>query len=185
MPPAGALHAVVHKEGALLGGWDGEPIGNGGVIIGDDIAITCTRSDPLQPGARYPDVTVIAEVLRLAPAFVHIDALVSNGTTQFTANDRSFTPTGVPVSGADAFPMIRSVGDGGTFSLVSPPPREHFTTPSRTMPRGTGVPPPIRHSSSTVCPWYFVGVAHVCFTWGQAKSMDWSRPHILAPKVVE
>ncbi|HEY6894114.1 MAG TPA: Ig-like domain-containing protein, partial [Rhodanobacteraceae bacterium] len=65
---------------------------------------TCTRSDPLNAGASYPDITLTADVAGNAPATVTNTATVSGGGENNTANDTASDPTTIipPTAGNHA-----------------------------------------------------------------------------------
>ncbi|HEX8503347.1 MAG TPA: hypothetical protein VF659_22375 [Pyrinomonadaceae bacterium] len=62
--------------------------------------VTCTRSDALAPGASYPPITLVVNVLQTAAASLTNTAAASGGGQTNTANDSANDPTAV-VSSAD------------------------------------------------------------------------------------
>ena len=56
-------------------------------------SVTCTRSDPLAPGASYPPITLTVEVAANAPASVTNTAMVAGGGDVDSSNNSASDPT--------------------------------------------------------------------------------------------
>ena len=67
-------------------------------------SVSCVRSEPLQAGSYYPDITVTASVSFIAPASVTNSATVSGGGEQNTANNTAVDVAAVTAAPPDTEP---------------------------------------------------------------------------------
>src|ERR1051325_10705841 len=91
---AAATVGTVTMTDALPAGLTATAIGGSG-WTGNLGTMTCTRSDALAAGARYPPITGTGNVATNGPAGVTNTALVSGGGQTNTANDTASDPTAI------------------------------------------------------------------------------------------
>jgi uncharacterized repeat protein (TIGR01451 family) len=78
------------------------------------LAVSCTRSDALAPGASYPAITVTASVSASAPSSVTNTATVSGGGEYNTANDSASDLTYIVSASGSADLSITTSATSGT-----------------------------------------------------------------------
>lgn len=83
--------------------------------------LTCTRADPLAPGASYPQVTLTVDVPLHAPASLTNVAEISGGATGPAGNDVARDPTTVrPASNAFSLGKARRAGKAVVIDVTVP-----------------------------------------------------------------